>query len=692
MGANAGGIRAGRAFVEIFGDKSKLVAVLRSVQTDLGRFSGWVRNLGQRLFAGGLGIATGMAAITRSFGDTGQELMRVSQITGMTVANLSALQYAATKTGASADSVGNAVQAMHAKLIQAAMGSNEAVQSFAYLGINAAHLAQLRPEDQFKLIADRLSRVRNPALQASLAMDIFGGSAEELLPLLRQGANGIRSLEDEARALGVVWSGDDAKAATKFSQAVSSLWSVLKMVKDQVGAALAPVLTEFIGYLTQGLVKVAAWVRENRGLVVSFAKIVGVFIAVGAGLIALSFATSAIATGFGMIARASILTGAVLQRVWNAAAVVIRVLRMPLGLILTAFKSLAMVVIGVVKAAFTGGIAAIAGMISPITILGLALVALGGYFLYASGVIQMAIADIQVLFEDMRADVSEALGGIVDALMAGNIALAARILWLLLKLEWERGVGFLNKIWQTFKAFFLTTWNEATSNLSGFFLSSIAAIATGWTETIDFLADVWSLFTSGLMKTWNTSIGFIKKAWTRLKGLFDKDVNVEAEVKRINEETAGKNQAVDDERDKAIGDRDAARRKKLADIEAERKAQLQANEDMRKAENERIAGNAANSIAATEEAIAAAKAEMGTSVAEAKVARERSKRKASAPDDPKGGGIGAFGALSTVGTFSGFGLRGIGNAGPLDAIKVATQQTAENTDPANIKTEKMHLK
>lgn len=692
MGANAGGIRAGRAFIEIFGDKSKLVAVLRSVQTDLGRFSGWVRNLGRNLFAGGMGLATGMAAITRSFGESGQELMRVSQVTGITVANLSALQYAATKTGASADSVGNSLQAMQSKLVAAAMGSGEAVQSFAYLGINAAHLAQLRPEDQFKLIADRLSKIRNPALQASMAMDIFGGSAEELLPLLRQGANGIRTLEDEARALGVVWSGDDAKAATKFSQALSSLWSVLKMVKDQVGAALAPVLTEFIGYLTQGLVKVAAWVRENRGLVVSFAKIVGVVIAVGAGLIALSFATSAIATGFGMIARASILTGAVLQRVWNAAAVVIRVLRMPLGLILTAFKNLAMVVIGVVKAAFTGGVAAIAGMITPIGVLGIALVALGGYFLYASGVIQMAIEDIQTLFQDMKADVSEALGGIVDALMAGDIALAARILWLLLKLEWERGVGFLNKIWQTFKAFFLSTWNEANSNLAGFFLNAVSAIATGWTETVNFLADVWTLFTVGLRKAWFETIGFVQKAWTRLKGLFDSDLDVEAEVKRINEETEGKNNALVEERDKTIGDRDAARRKKLADIEAERKAMLQANEDMRKAENERIAGNAANSIAETEQQIAAAKDEMGKSIKDAAVARERAKRKATAPDDPGGGGIGAFGALSTVGTFSGFGLRGIGNAGPLDAIKVATQQTAENTDPANIKTEKMHLK
>ena len=38
-------------------------------------------------------------------------------------------------------------------------------------------------------------------------------------------------------------------------------------------------------------------------------------------------------------------------------------------------------------------------------------------------------------------------GRLSDALAAGDIALAAKILWLSLKMEWKRGIHFLNGLW-----------------------------------------------------------------------------------------------------------------------------------------------------------------------------------------------------------------------------------------------------
>ncbi len=53
------------------------------------------------------------------------------------------------------------------------------------------------------------------------------------------------------------------------------------------------------------------------------------------------------------------------------------------------------------------------------------------------------------------------------------------------------------------------------------FTDATAAIEVGWVETFGFLSDTWSLFVNMLTTTWNTTVGFIRKAWVRLKSLFD---------------------------------------------------------------------------------------------------------------------------------------------------------------------------
>jgi hypothetical protein len=671
MAGSAGGIRAGRAFIEIFGDKSKLVAVLRSAQTDIDRFSAKVRSIGAKLFAGGTAMLGSLAAITSRFANTGQELAQLSRLTGASVESLSALQYAAQQSGASIESVGTAIQALQGKLVEAAMGSNGAIDAFVKLGVNAAQLAQLSPADQFKLMADRLSQIRNPALRAALATQIFGGAANDMVAMIGKGAAGISALEAEGRKLGVVMAGKDASAASAFTIALSKLWSVIKGVGNEIGAALAPVLTDLIQAAVPFISTVVNWIKENRELVVTIAKVAAGIAIVGAGLIGVSFILSGFSSAIGAVA--SVFGG--------LAAILAKVVT---------------IVVTTVTVAFGVASATIAFMLTPIGMLATALAGLAGYFIYSSGVIGESIGKLSTLFGDLKNDAMDAFGGIKDALAAGDFALAAEIAWLGLKLVWQRGVSALTEIWQNFKSFFLSTWNEASSNLAGFFINALSAISSAWTETIDFLADVWSMFTSGLMKTWNNSIGFIKKAWVKLKGLFSKDINVQAEVERINKETDDKNQGVDDARDKGIGDRDAERRKHLAQIEADRKSQLQDNEAMRKAENDRIASNRKAAIDATQADLDAAKGKFQDSIARAsKAAGERGSTVAKKFDPEKGGGGGIpdFGQVSAIGTFSGFGLRGIGNAGPLNDIKTATQQTAANTDPANQRrTEKMYLK
>jgi hypothetical protein len=86
----------------------------------------------------------------------------------------------------------------------------------------------------------------------------------------------------------------------------------------------------------------------------------------------------------------------------------------------------------------------IALLLSPIGLVIVGAVALGAYLLYASGLGAKALAWLGERFETLKNDALAAWQGIGDALAAGDLALAAKIVWLTLKMEWKRGIHFLN--------------------------------------------------------------------------------------------------------------------------------------------------------------------------------------------------------------------------------------------------------
>src|SRR5690606_19860388 len=157
-----------------------------------------------------------------------------------------------------------------------------------------------------------------------------------------------------------------------------------------------------------------------------------------------------------------------------------------------------------------------------------------------------------------------------------------------------------------------------------------AAVEVGWSETVGFLADAWSVFTNLLTHTWHNTIGFIKKAWVRLKSLFSDEVDVDAEVNRINREVREATEAADQKMLDAIGKRDRERRKRREQIERERAGAEAELEAMQAEEHARRQKQFVDDLAETEGELAAARQEWQDAIAEA-----AKKRAAAETSDPE---------------------------------------------------------
>jgi len=648
--ATAQGIRAGRAFVELFADDSKLVRGLRQAEQKLKAFGDSIRNMGLKAIGLGSAILAPLGAAAKTFADMGSRMWDMAKRTGVSVEALSALSYAAEQSGAGVDAFENGIRRMQRTLYDAGRGLSTATDALGELGLTIQDLEGLSPEAQFRQLADRLDRIEDPSRKAAIAMTIFGRSGTELLPMLEGGAAALDAYEKHARDLGLIMSTEDAAAADVFGDALSDLWKVLKMSAFAVGAALAPTLKDLSERIVRAAKTVTEWVRENQGFIVSALKVAAVVVAVGIGLTVLGTIISGLGTAFGVLA--TIITA--VMAVLKVLAAVIAFLASPVGLVIAA------------------------------------VVALGAAILYVTGAGGKALAWLGERFKVLKEDALATFGGIADALAAGDISLAAKILWLMLKMEWTRGVNFLEKVWLNFRNFFIKIGYDAWHGLLATVEIVWHALEVGWMATVDFFARLWDGFTGFFAKTWQNIKAGAQKAWNWIRSLFDDSVDLQTENKMVEDRKQAAIASIDDEQKRRAAEREAERQRAselheatLAGIGQEnldKHAQLDAEYAERMAENE---ADLAKARQEWREAVDAAK-------------QKRAEKEAGALEGPDDitqkardalAGLGDIGDLVQAeaakigvrGTFNASALQGLAAGNAADRTATATEETAKNT-------------
>ena len=588
--ASSQGIRAGKAFVELFADDTKLVRGLKAAEKRLKAFGAGVQSIGTKLFGLGAAAVAPLLATTNVFASMGDQLAKMSARTGISVESLSELGYAAEQSGADLATLEGGVRKMQKFLVDAAEGSSTAQQTLSRLGLSLADLGSLSPEQQFELLADRLSQIRDPAIRAATAMEVFGKTGTSLLPLMQDGAKGIAALRQQARDLGLVISTEDAKAAETFGDTLDDLWKVIKSGVFAIGAALAPLLQDLATSAIRIAKITADWIRENKARIVTVFKIAAGVAAGGAALVVLGTLISGVGATFGV--ATSVITG--------------------IGTVLG--------VVGTV----------IGALLSPIGLVTAAVVGLGAYLLYLSGAGSQALGWLADTFQALKDDALAAWKGIGDALAAGDLALAAKILWLTPRMEWQKGVAFLQEHWIAFKEFFLSIASDAFYGAVSFLIDAWAGLQVAWVETTAFLADAWTVFTSSLTKGWSTAQNFISKGVLRLMKLFDSELDVEAASKILDKDFQRQTTATDRQAEMTIGERDRRRQEQRGQIETERQGAQ--SEVARMAEEDRLARERQNAadLTATGDALAEARKEWEAALNEA--AQKRADVEANMPE------------------------------------------------------------
>jgi len=98
-------------------------------------------------------------------------------------------------------------------------------------------------------LADLFAQMPDGAEKTALAINAFGRSGAELIPVLNEGSAGIKALMGDAQAMGRVMSQDTVAAAKALDDQLDMLNGRVEGLKLTLGSAIVPILGELAGSL-----------------------------------------------------------------------------------------------------------------------------------------------------------------------------------------------------------------------------------------------------------------------------------------------------------------------------------------------------------------------------------------------------------------------------------------------------------
>lgn len=228
--------------------------------------------IGKVMTAMGAAIIGTMALAIKSYADTGDEIAKLSKRTGLATETLSKLKYAADMSGSSISGLTTALQYTARTLNEAVTGSQTAIDSFTQLGMDFKSIQALKPEDQFLAIAGALSRITDPTKKQALAMEIWGRSGTELIPML----DDMTLLMAEAEKRGMIFSPEDAARAEAFNDAMTQVKTSMQSIFIEVVPPLIDALKPVIESISNIATQVRDWIKENPELAATIIKVIAV--------------------------------------------------------------------------------------------------------------------------------------------------------------------------------------------------------------------------------------------------------------------------------------------------------------------------------------------------------------------------------------------------------------------------------
>lgn len=311
----------------------------------------------------------------------------------------------------------------------------KAAQKFAEMGNHIKVLTE-----QYKVFGMTAEQASVYSYAASQASGLLGtlGEAERIQYLMRTMRTGTAEYEKwrkQAELSGAVMTGGALAGAKVLTEAYHRLTGALQGLWASLGQAVGPAVADWTEIVVGAIRGATQWVRQNQQLIVTVFKV---------------------ATSIGTVGSVIAAAGTAL---------------MGLGAAISPLTAL--------LAAVAGGMA----VVEYKTRVGATL-----WGAYSDSVVKL-YGTVMTFLKPILEETKTVIGGIVDAVKGGDLALAAKIAWAGLKLAWSEGLLWLSE--RTGEAFGGVLKNLAAGNWKNAADGAMAMLKVAFLSTLDWLDGLW---------------------------------------------------------------------------------------------------------------------------------------------------------------------------------------------------------
>lgn len=321
--SDTGGFIAGSIVAKLLMDKTGWDKAIGEVGKDSKRLSDDIgkqfATTGKFMAAGGAAIVGAFGAIVSKAADAGDAVWDLSQKTGISTELLSSYKLATEKAGSSIGGFAIGMRILANNMLNVKNGLPAAKKTFDDLGVSVLNVdGTLRPLNDVILdVADRLSKMKDGAEKTAIAQDIFGRSGSELIPLLNQGAEGLKSETERAEKLGIVLGRDAAAAGDRFNDSLVEVKASVSGLGIAIGQSLMPIAEKLVKFFTEIVVDIREFAEKNGPLtdsIVGMSSVFGLLLTavgsfqflLGTIIIKLPLVTAAIGTTTGALVQSTL--------------------------------------------------------------------------------------------------------------------------------------------------------------------------------------------------------------------------------------------------------------------------------------------------------------------------------------------------------------------------------------------------
>lgn len=219
----------------VFSDVLKADLLSEAIKTGIKAVASGIREIGQAL-----------ADTVKDSAAYADNILTLSTNTGIAAETLQEYQYMAELTDTSLEIITGSMAKLIRNMQNAKNGTGNAAAAFAAMGVSVTDAnGELRDnEEVFTEVIDKLGKMSNETQRDAYAMDIFGKSAQELNSLIAVGKDGIAAFAKEAHDMGYVLDEETLASLGAVDDALQRLDNFMTMIKNTIGAALAPAVME----------------------------------------------------------------------------------------------------------------------------------------------------------------------------------------------------------------------------------------------------------------------------------------------------------------------------------------------------------------------------------------------------------------------------------------------------------------